>query len=98
MCAVLQADRASYHTNTASAHRAAQKNEGWHHTSTRLANRTKEMIHDSITQPSITRKIPSASVACTRYHGRNAVSISTKYTSGMDNLNLIAIRISKSSK
>ena len=56
------------------------------------------MIHDSVTQPNITRKIPSASVACTRYHGWNTVSISTKYTRGMDNLNFIAIRISKSSK
>ena len=45
------------------------KNEGWHQASPRLTNRTKEMIHDSITQPSITRIIPSASVACTRYHG-----------------------------
>ena len=57
------------HTNAASAHHAAQKNEGWHQASSRLANRMREMIHDSITQPSITRKIPSASVACTRYHG-----------------------------
>ena len=53
--------------------------------------------HFGVTQPNITRNIPSASVACTRYHGRNAVSISTRYTSGMDNLNFIAIRISKSS-
>ena len=87
-----------YHTNAASAHHAAQKSEGWHQASPRLANRTREMIHDSVTQPSITRKIPSASVACTRYHGRNAVNISTKYTSGMDSLSFIAIRISKSSK
>ena len=86
-----------YHTNATSAHRAAQKSEGWHQASPRLANRMREMIHDSITQPSITRKIPSASAVCTRYHGRNAVSISTRYTSGMDNLNFIAIRISKSS-
>ncbi len=86
------------YANATSAHRAAQKNEGWHQASPRLANRTREMIHDSVTQPNITRKIPSASVACTRYHGRNAVSISTKYTSGMDNLSFIAIRISKSSK
>ena len=72
-CAVLQADRASRaglrYTNAASALRAAQKNEGWHQASSRLTNRTKEMIHDSVTQPSITRNIPSASVACTRYHG-----------------------------
>ncbi len=45
------------------------KSKGWHQASSRLTNRMKEMIHDSITQPSITRKIPSASVACTRYHG-----------------------------
>ena len=57
------------HTNATSAHRAAQKNEGWHQASPRLANRTREMIHDSTTQPSITRKIPSASAVCTRYHG-----------------------------
>ena len=100
-CAALPADRARAglrHTKAASAHRAAQKGEGWHQASARLTNRTKEMIHDSITQPSITRKIPSASAVCTRYHSRNAVSISTKYTSGMDNLNFIAIRINKSSK
>ena len=58
-----------YHTNATSAHRAAQKNEGWHQASSRLTNRTKEMIHDIITQPNITRKTPSASVACARYHG-----------------------------
>ena len=52
---------------------------------------------DDLAHAHITRKIPSASVACTRYHGRNAVSISTRYTSGMDNLSFIAIRISKSS-
>ena len=45
------------------------KNEGWHQASSRLTNRTKEMIHDSITQPSITRNIPSASAVCVRYHG-----------------------------
>ena len=65
------------------------KNEGWHQASSRLANRMREMIHDSVTQPNITRKIPSASVACARYHGRNAVSVSTRYTSGMDNLSFI---------
>jgi len=52
------------HANAASAHRAAQKGEGWHQASARLTNRTKEMIHDSITQLSITRKILSASAAC----------------------------------
>ena len=77
------------HTNATSALRAAQKSEGWHQASARLTNRTKEMIHDSVTQPNITRKIPSASVACARYHGRNAVSVSTRYTSGMDNLSFI---------
>ena len=45
------------------------KGEGWHQASSRLTNRTKEMIHNSITQPSITRNIPSASAVCTRYHG-----------------------------
>ena len=45
------------------------KKEGWHQASSRLTNRTKEMIHDSITQPNITRKIPSASAVCARYHG-----------------------------
>ena len=73
------------------------KSKGWHQASSRLTNRMKEMIHDSVTQPNITRKIPSASAMCARYHGRNAVSISTRYTSGMDSLSFIAIRISKSS-
>ena len=57
------------HTNAAFARRAAQKSKGWHQASPRLANRTREMIHDSITQPSITRNIPSASAVCVRYHG-----------------------------
>ena len=86
------------YTNAASAHRAAQKGEGWHQASSRLTNRTREMIHDKTVQPTSARKIPSASAVCTRYHGRNAVSISTRYTSGMDSLSFIAIRISKSSK
>ena len=45
------------------------KGEGWHQASPRLTNRTKEMIHDSVTQPSITRKIPSANAVCARYPG-----------------------------
>ena len=57
------------HANAASAHRAAQKNEGWPQASPRLANRMREMIHDSITQPTSARKIPSASAMCARYHG-----------------------------
>ena len=85
------------YTNAASAHHAAQKSEGWHQASSRLTNRTQEMIHDKTVQPTSARKIPSANAVCARYHGRNAVSISTKYTRGMDNLNFIAIRISKSS-
>ena len=86
-CAVLWADHASVQVCATQTPRPP----------TVRRKKAREMIHDSITQPSITRKISSASAVCTRYHGRNAVSISTRYTSGMDSLSFIAIRISKSS-
>ena len=72
MCAVLWADCASCRSvphKRRVCPPCGAKNEGWHQASSRLTNRTREMIHDSITQPSITRKIPSASAVCTRYHG-----------------------------
>ena len=71
-CAVLQADCAP--CRSAPRKRRVRppcgaKGEGWHQASSRLTNRTQEMIHDKTVQPTSARKIPSASAVCARYHG-----------------------------
>ena len=71
-CAILQADCAP--CRSAPRKRRVRppcgaKGEGWHQASSRLTNRTQEMIHDKTVQPTSARKIPSASAVCARYHG-----------------------------